>query len=110
MIYGPICGLTIGFFSDVLGHVLFQSSTQFFFGYTINAMLAGLIYGLLFYRTKVTFTKCLASRILVNTIINVFLGTIWWKMLYGLSSLLVSLEMTIAGNASLLPLSTGMSV
>jgi ECF transporter S component (folate family) len=85
MLYGPICGLTIGFFSDVLGHVLFQSSTQFFFGYTINAMLAGLIYGLLFYRTKVTFTKCLASRILVNTIINVFLGTIWWKMLYGLS-------------------------
>ncbi len=85
LIYGPICGIVIGLFSDVLGYFLFQSSEVFFFGYTLSAMLSGFIYGISFYRTKVTFAKCLAARILVNFLVNVFLGTIWWSMIYDLS-------------------------
>ena len=60
MIYGPLCGIVIGVFSDVLGHVMFQSGTLYFFGYAV--------------------------RIIVNMFINVVLGTIWWKMLYGLNN------------------------
>jgi ECF transporter S component (folate family) len=85
MLYGPICGVVIGIFSDVLGHFLFQGGTVFFFGYTISAMIAGFVYGICFYKTKVTFTKCLTARIIVNMLVNVVLGTIWWSMLYKLS-------------------------
>jgi len=48
-------------------------------------MLAGFTYGLCFYKTKVTFTKCLMARVIVNLVINVVLGSIWWKMIYNLS-------------------------
>lgn len=85
MIYGPICGITVGFLSDILGYFVFQSSEVFFFGYTINAMLSGFVYGLCFYRTKVTFAKCLYARLFVNLIVNVVLGSIWWAMLYDLN-------------------------
>jgi len=85
MIYGPICGITIGFLSDILGYFVFQSSEVFFLGYTVNAMLSGLMYGLCFYKTKVTFTKCLYARLFVNLFVNVFLGSIWWAMLYDLN-------------------------
>ncbi|MBO5711276.1 MAG: folate family ECF transporter S component [Acholeplasmatales bacterium] len=84
LIYGPICGVVIGFLSDILGYALFQSQEMFFFGYTISAMLTGFIYGICFYRTKITFAKCLSARILVNFLINVVLGTIWWAVIYNL--------------------------
>lgn len=77
MLYGPIVGLTIGFFSDILGFII-QPNGVFFFGYVLSAMLSGFVYGMCFYRTKVTFTKCLLSRLIVNIIINVILGSIWW--------------------------------
>ena len=85
LIYGPICGIVIGFFSDILGYFLFQSQEVFFFGYTISAMLTGFIYGISFYKTKITFAKCLTARIFVNFIVNVIMGTLWWSIIYKLS-------------------------
>ena len=85
MIYGPICGLTIGILSDLLGYFVFQSGTPFFLGYTLNAMLSGFMYGLCFYKTKITYAKCLYARIFVNLIVNVVLGSIWWAIINGLN-------------------------
>ncbi len=85
MIYGPICGLFIGALSDILGFFIFPSGTgPFFFGYTLDAMLAGFTYGIAFYKTKVTFSKCLLARLFVNIVINVIFGSLWWKIVYNL--------------------------
>ena len=48
MQYGPILGMLVGAITDVLGHFL-RSSGAFFPGFTINAILSGLIYGCFFY-------------------------------------------------------------
>ena len=72
MIYGPIAGLVIGIFSDVLGYFIGGASGMFFPGYTLDAMLAGFVYGLCFYKTKLTFAKCLYARLIVNLFVNVF--------------------------------------
>ena len=54
LIYGPIAGLLIGFLSDVLGFFLFDTSGfSFFIGYSIQAMITGLIYGIMFFKTKI---------------------------------------------------------
>lgn len=84
MCYGPLCGLVVGFLSDILGFFLFQGGQVFFPGYTLDAMLAGFVYGLCFYRTKVSFVKCLTARFFVNIFVNVLLGSIWWKIIYQL--------------------------
>lgn len=85
MIYGPICGIIIGALSDIIGELMFPSVTGFFIGYTLSSMLAGFTYGIFFYKTKITFAKCLYARIIVNLFINVMLGTIWWSIIYNLS-------------------------
>lgn len=85
LIYGPLCGIVIGAMSDILGFFLFNGTGIFFFGYTLDAMLAGFTYGICFYKTKITFTKCLTARIFVNLFINVFLGSIWWSIIYDLN-------------------------
>ncbi len=84
MTIGPIGALIMGFISDTLGFMLFPDG-NFFFGYTLNAMLAGFTYGLCFYRTKVTFSKVLFARIIVNLFVNVLLGSIWYAMLMGMN-------------------------
>lgn len=81
MIYGPSVGLIIGIFSDVLGFFIAPTGGVFFPGYTLDAMLAGFTYGICFYKTKVTFTKCLLARFVVNMFINVICGSIWWGII-----------------------------
>ena len=82
MVYGPMTGLIIGIFSDVLGFFIFPSGGAFFPGYTLDAMMAGFTYGICFYKTKVTFTKCLLARLVVNLIINVIFGSLWYMFVY----------------------------
>ena len=82
MIYGPMTGLVIGIFSDVLGFFIFPQGGAFFPGYTLDAMMAGFTYGICFYKTKVTFTKCLFARMVVNLIINVVFGSLWYMCVY----------------------------
>ena len=81
MIYGPVAGLVIGFFSDILGFIIFPNGQMFFLGYTIDAMLAGFTYGIFFYKTKLSFSKCLYARIIVNLFVNTILGSIWWSVI-----------------------------
>lgn len=77
LIYGPIAGFTIGFFSDILGYFLFdRSGLTFYFGYTLQAMMAGFIYGLAFYKSRITFFRCFVARLIVNLFLNVIYGSL----------------------------------
>lgn len=78
MIYGPIAGLVIGTISDTLGFILYQSSQVWFIGYTIQSALTGFIYGLLFYKQDIRFSRIFIARILVSLFMNVILGSICW--------------------------------
>lgn len=84
LIYGPLCGIFIGFCSDILGYFLFQGGSIFFIGYTLSAMLTGFIYGVFFFKKKITFANCLLARFIVNIVINVGVGSIWWGIIYNL--------------------------
>ena len=71
MIGGPVPALLIGALSDILGFFLFESGSGAFNPiFTLSAMLSCFIYGLCFYRTNISFTKCLIARIFVNFICN----------------------------------------
>ena len=74
-IYGPVVSLGVGLFGDVIGHFIKPSGYGFHFGYTIQAMLACFTYALCLYRTKITFSKVLLSRIVINLLLNVIYGS-----------------------------------
>lgn len=76
LIYGPIAGLLIGFLSDILGFFIFDASGEsFFIGYAFQAMITGFIYGIMFYRTKISFKRILIARVLVSVIANILIGS-----------------------------------
>lgn len=82
MIYGPVYGFVVGVFSDIIGFFMPNGGGIFNFGYTLQAALTGMIYGLFFFKTKVTFTKVLTARILVNFVMNVIYGSFLYIFVY----------------------------
>ena len=71
MVYGPVYGFVVGVFSDIIGFFISDSSGIFHLGYTLQAALTGFIYGLCFYKTRISFSKVFLSRLIVNLVINV---------------------------------------
>lgn len=83
MIYGPFAGFVLGILSDTIGYLLFQTAYSWFIGYTIQAALSGLVYGLLLYKTKISYTRCFIARLIINMILNVVWGSICWGIVSG---------------------------
>lgn len=75
MIYGPIYGFIVGVFSDVIGYFIDSNGGFFHLGYTFQAALTGFIYGLCFYKTKISFSKVFLCRLIINLLINVIYGS-----------------------------------
>ena len=82
MIYGPIVSIGVGLFSDVLGYFIGTNAYAFNAGYTIQAILASLTYALCLYRTRITFSKVLLSRIIINLLLNVVYGSYLMMTIY----------------------------
>lgn len=81
-IYGPVVSFIIGASSDIIGYFINQSAYVFNLGYTLQAALACFVYGILFYKTRMTFSKVLLSRIIINFILNVLMGSYLMIIVY----------------------------
>ena len=82
MIYGPIVGLFTGAFSDIMGFVIAPTGGMFFIGYTLDAVVSCFLYGIFFYKTKLTYTKCLMVRTIINLVVNVVFGSLWYMIVF----------------------------
>ena len=87
---------------DVLKYFL-KPTGPFFFGFTLNAMLSGIIYGSILYRKPVSWKRILIAKFLVKLFINCVLGTYWLSMLYG-NAFLVLLPARLLKNVIMLPI------
>ena len=81
-LFGPVTG---GLFAGILDVVKYfmKPDGPFFFGFTFNAMLSGLIYGTLLYRRPVSIKRIVIAEFFVKLVINCGLNTLWISMLYG---------------------------
>ena len=75
-LFGPVTGCLFGGMLDVLKYIL-KPSGPFFFGFTFNVMVAGLIYGTLLYRNPVTVKRIVAAEFLTKLLVNCLLNTLW---------------------------------
>lgn len=81
-LFGPAAGCLFGGALDILKYML-KPSGPFFFGFTLNVMLAGIIYGSILYKKPVTVKRIAAAEFLTKLLINCILNTLWISMLYG---------------------------
>ena len=82
ILYGPAVA-AIGYgVADLLGAWLFPTGT-FFPGFTVSAVLTGLIFGFVLYNKEVTIKRALIASALVCLGINLLLNTYWLTFLLG---------------------------
>ena len=82
--FGPFWGGIGAGVADVLSAALFGVGGGMFFGFTISAVVGGIIYGLFFYEQKLVVWKVISAVLLVTIIVNVLLNTYWLTIMYKL--------------------------
>ena len=82
IMYGPVIA-AIGYgVADLLGAWLLPTGT-FFPGFTVSAVLTGLIFGWILYKKEVTIVRALIASALVCLIVNLLLNTWWLTFIIG---------------------------
>lgn len=99
-IYGPMVGLMVGLASDILGELVRGRIAEFFLPFAAVEMASSFIFGLFFWRRKVTASRSLWAKFTVNAVCNMFMTTVclWWMYdFYGMekSKLLLPIDTTL---------------
>ncbi|VBB06721.1 ecf transporter substrate-specific component [Lucifera butyrica] len=81
LLFGPFAGAVVAAVADILGCLLF-SPGLFFPGFTLSAFVSGIIYGLYFFKRKITLSNIIGASLTVFLLIDVVMNTLWLSILY----------------------------
>lgn len=84
MVLGPVPAIVAGGLGDILGYLLNQGGGAYFPGFTISAMLGGLIYGVCLYKRdkKHMLWWIMIAVFLITLFVNMILNTFWLSVMY----------------------------
>ena len=99
---GPVVGAFFGGAMDIIKYFL-KPTGPFFFGFTFDAMLAGILYGSILYKRPINLWRILFADFLVKLIVNCGFNTLWISILYG-KGFLAILPLRLLKNAIMLPI------
>ncbi len=105
-LFGPFWTATGAVVADIIGNTLLAKS-PFFIGFTINALLGGLIYGFYFYQKPITLKRAFLCVLTTTLLITLGLTPLWLAYMYKMpltSSALWTVRLTKA--AIMLPVRT----
>lgn len=95
MLFGPIPAMAVAVVGDIIGALIF-SSGDFFFGYTLTALMTGLFYGLFLRREKPGLARLALCQALVSLICYAGLNTLWaYLMGYARTSQYIITRLTV---------------
>ncbi|MDR3355919.1 MAG: folate family ECF transporter S component [Spirochaetaceae bacterium] len=105
---GPAWSTGIAVLGDVIGMLMFPKSA-FFPGFTLNALLTGLIYGLFLYNTKNDkqfLLRLILGTLTVLIVVHLLLTSLWLSIMYK-SAFIALLSARVLIAAILLPIEVG---
>ena len=79
--FGPVMGAVFGGAMDIVKYLV-KPSGAFFPGFTLTAMLGGLVFGTALYKRKLSLPRLFAAELIVKLFLNVGLNSVWLKILY----------------------------
>ena len=108
ILLGPAWSAGIAALGDVIGALLFPKGA-FFPGFTLSALLTGLIHGLFLYNTKNNrqfLLRLIISTFIVLVFIHIGLTSLWLVIMYK-SAFITFAATRVAANAILFPIEVG---
>lgn len=83
MILGPTTTAIMAGCGDILSFILNSTGGAFFPGWTLNAALGGLIYGMFLYKNNLTLPRVIISKVLITVFVELLMGTYWLTVQFG---------------------------
>ena len=81
MVYGPVVGVVGAMVSDPLGYLLHPDG-PYFLPFMLTDMSSSFIFGLLFWRQKLTVGRTMTAKFTVNMVSNILLTSVIMKWYY----------------------------
>lgn len=81
-LFGPFVGMVYAAAMDILQYFI-SPMGPYFFGFTFNALLIGLIYGIILYKKPIHIFRVLIASTIKMLFINLILNSYWISLLYG---------------------------
>jgi len=88
IVLGPALGGITAGISDIVGMMIFPHGA-YFPGFTLSALLSGVIYGLALYKKPNTIIRVAISVLLVTIIVDLGLNTLWLSMITGKATIVL---------------------
>ncbi|KRL66444.1 hypothetical protein FC27_GL000586 [Companilactobacillus versmoldensis DSM 14857 = KCTC 3814] len=82
--FGPIKAAMANVIADIITNTVFSTGGTFFFGFTVSAAVAGLIFGFMLHRRKVTVLNVFLTILVFTVVVNVLMNTLWISMMANL--------------------------
>lgn len=101
-LFGPVVGGVFGGALDILKYLI-KPTGAFFPGFTLGAMVGGVIYGSILYKRPISLLRVLAAEFTASVVCNMLLGTLWLSILYG-KGFMALLPMRVVKNLIQFPL------
>lgn len=100
--YGPVMAGLSGILTDTIKYFM-NPSGPYMPLFAINEFLTGFIYGLFFYKKKITWTRVILARLIVVLLLNITLTPLWLHLLYG-DAYIVYVQARILKNIVMFPI------
>jgi ECF transporter S component (folate family) len=81
-LFGPVIGAIYGAAMDILTFIVNPKGT-FFFGFTLSAILTGVIYGSILYKRSLSLKRIIIANVIHMLLVNIVLNTYWLTILMG---------------------------
>lgn len=105
-LYGPLLSGFAALFVDIVRYMVHPKGA-FFIGFTLNEFIIGFLYGLYFYKKKVTLKRVIAAKATVVIVINFFLTPLWLSIMYG-QAFKIMVAARLTKNAIMFPIDVAM--
>lgn len=81
-LFGPVVAPMVGLIGDIGGYLVRPTGT-FMLGFTVSAILSGLIWGLMLHRRSFSVPRIVVAQAIVSLVVELLLNSLWLSMLYG---------------------------
>ncbi|CAM3226032.1 folate family ECF transporter S component [Vagococcus fessus] len=105
MIFGPVLTGAGSTLADFIGIVLFPKTAPYFPGFSVSTFVTGWIYGVFFYKKKMSLKKIMLASFLIELIVDIGMNTLWLYIMMGKPAL-VNIPVRITKSLILFPIKT----
>lgn len=83
-VFGPVPACLVGALGDIISFFINAgTSSAYFPGFTISGLLTGFIYGMAFYKNKVTLPRTIIAWLVNMLLVETFLAAYWLVIIKG---------------------------